>query len=651
VNTRIISALVLVTLVAVAGALFVLQAVQPAVDDVGGPSTVQEQSRERPTILPAANSGGDRTAIDISPVLPPITEVESPLIPENLPAIVMGRVVGTEGQPIFGAAIEVFARPEDGVKFRLEPMGMRSQTDAAGLFDVIVPGNRTVVIEARSNHAAPAHVQVAGVSPGEARDLGDLMLKSGTALHGTVRNDDGRPLHAARVTVFDASMVGDGPLGTRPEGEAITDSAGTYRIDYLGHHQYSIHAELDGYSPMTSTLAFVLGGDGTEWEQNFTLWPAEQILAGQVVSADGTGIPDVELRLIKRQTSGLNNYFTAVGQTDEHGQFLFDEVPAGLFEVKVDSPDWYTDQTVRLEAPRTNHSIIVHPALTVFGQLSVTGAMPKQFTVTVRPDGRTGARLLKGSVATITYTQTDPPGSFVFGGLRPGAYSFQVVAPNYAMARSQDVILGSAQFSAQVVIPLRMGASLTGRVVMASAEELDLSIGSIELHEAEWDAGTAIETAFPTPPIQGQKKRLDSDGRFMLQHVPAGTYVVTARVASAPPVHVRDVTLVEGETIDLGDLTVIAGGRVSGYVRGSDGQPATGATVRFTGHSFHLQVTTLNDGSFLAPGMPPGRYDIEVSPPGLFAALKQHATGEVVVASDQESMVELTLTERSLGNP
>jgi hypothetical protein len=274
--------------------------------------------------------------------------------------------------------------------------------------------------------------------------------------------------------------------------------------------------------------------------------------------------------------------------------------------------------------------------------------MPSRFTVSVRPDGRTGARLLKGSAGTRTFEQTQPPGSFVFGGLRPGAYSFQVMAPGYALARSQDVILGSAQFSAQLVIPLTMGATLSGRVVRPENEGADLSTGTIELHAGKWDPGLAVETVFPTAPIKGQKKRLDADGGFVLKHVQAGSYVVTARVASAPPVHMRDVTLVEGQALDLGDITVIPGGRVSGIVRGMDGEPVAGATLRFTGKSFHTQVTTLNNGRFLATSMPPDLYEIEVSPAGLFQALKQHATGQVVVAANQESEVEFMLTVRHL---
>jgi len=568
---------------------------------------------------------------------------------DHLAAVLEGRVLSPSGQAVSGATLEIFTQDENGFQFQLQSTGLQTTADQSGHFALVgVPTGPALVIEARAPNAAAIQIDVLAMEQGESRQLGDLILSSGTLLVGLVRDEDGQPLPNALIEVYDTGTRGSGPNSSRPVATALADGAGEYRVNFLSQRQYSIHASLEGYTPMTSVLAFVLGGAGPEWRQNFTLWTADQLLAGRITTAAGLGLADVEMRLVKRQQGGLNTYFTVVGHTDQRGEFLFDEVPEGLFDVTLNATDWYIDRTLRLESARTDHEIIMHPSLTVNGQLTAVGSLPEQFTVTVKPDGRTGARLLKGGASTRTFRNTEPPGSFVFSGLRPGAYSFLVKAPGFAMARSQDVIMGSAQFSADVVIPLFQGASLKGSITFVRDGDPEVAAGRIELRDAEWDPGLAIETAFPTPPIHGLVRAIDSDASFAMANIPAGDYVVTARIEGAPPLHLRDITLTEGQELDLGPLTIRRGGRVSGLVMGMDGRPVSGAVVRLAGEGYHAEVSTRADGTFLATRLPAGAYDIEASPAGIFEALRQHATDRVVVDADSESVVELTLSERLL---
>ena len=647
-NARILFALVAVTLISVAGVVLLLQADEPALSQPGGAVALAETSPGRSTTLSPSGPTAPRQVLDLGaePLAPVHGET---LQADQLAAVLEGRVLGPSGQPLAGATLEVFTQDEGGFQFQLRTTGLETTADQAGYFTLVgVPTELLLVIEARALNAAAMQVDVSAMEQGESRQLGDLVLSSGTLLIGLIRNEDGQPLPNALIEVFDTGTQGGGPNSSRPVATALSDGAGEYKVHFLSQRQYSIHASLEGYTPMTSVLAFVLGGAGPEWRQNFTLWTADQILAGRIISAAGLGLSGVEMRLVKRQQGGLNTYFTVVDHTDERGEFRFDDVPEGLFDVTVSSAEWYINRTLRLESPRTDHEIIMHPSLTVHGQLSVTGTQPAQFTVTVKPDGRTGARLLKGGASTRTYRDSDPPGSFVFGGLRPGAYSFLVKAPGYAIARSQDVIMGSAQFSANVVIPLFQGASLMGQVVFAHDADAKISGGRIELRDATWDPALAIETAFPTPPIHGLVRALDGDAHFAMNNIPAGTYVVTARIKGAPPLHLRDITLTDGQELDLGLLTISRGGRVSGLIMGMDGRPASGAKVRLAGKSYHAEVSTRADGTFLAAHLPAGIYEIEVSPPGIFQALRQHATDRVVVDAGKESVVELTLSERLL---
>ena len=648
VNARILFSLVAVTLISVAAVVLLLQDDAPGVSQPGGAVALAETDQGRSTTLSPSGESAARQTMDLAtePLAPVLGET---LQADHLAAVLEGRVLSPSGQAMAGATLEVFTHDEGGFQYQLQTTGLQVTSDQSGHFALVgVPTGPVLVVEARAPNAASIQVDVPGMEPGESRQMGDLVLSTGTLLVGQVRNEDGQPLPNALIEVFDTGTRGGGPNSSRPVATALCDGAGEYQVNFLSQRQYSIHASLEGYTPMTSVLAFVLGGAGPEWRQNFTLWTADQVMAGRIITAAGLGLPDVEMRLVKRQQGGLNTYFTVVTQTDERGEFLFDQVPDGLFDVTLSATDWYIDRTLRLESARTDHEIIMHPSLTVHGQLSAVAELPEQFTVTVKPDGRTGARLLKGGASTRTYRNTDPPGSFVFAGLRPGAYSFLVKAPGFAMARSQDVIMGSAQFSAQVVIPLFQGATLEGHVAFAQGGHSEFSGGRIELRGGEWDPGLAIETAFPTPPIHGLVRAIDSDAHFAMSNIPEGDYVVTVRVEGAPPLHLRDISLIEGQSLDLGLLEIRRGGRVSGLIMGMDGRPVSGALVRLSGEGYHAEVFSRADGTFLASRLPAGAYDIEVSPAGIFEALRQHATARVVVDADAESVVELTLSERML---
>ncbi|MFT7462503.1 MAG: protocatechuate 3,4-dioxygenase beta subunit, partial [Pseudohongiellaceae bacterium] len=394
-NARILLILVALTLLSVAGAVFLLQSDEPSQSTAGAAVVIVDDETDLTTMLPAGTDFVDRQAIESSagPLADPSAQT---LVADHLAAVIEGRVISRSGQPRVGATVEAFTQDSEGFQYQLQPSGSATETDGSGEFSLVgVPSSQPLMLEVQADNAAPLYIEVGGVAPGESRQLGDLLVSSGTTLVGLIADETGRSLPNATIDVFDTGAQGDGPNGSRPVASAVSDGSGEYQIEFLAQRQYSIHAGLDGYTPMTSVLAFVLGGAGPEWRQNFTLWKADKIIAGRVIAADGSGLPEIEMRLVQRQKGGLNTYFTVVGQTDDRGEFRFDEVPKGLFDVTLNGAQWYIDGPLRLEAPRTDHEIIMHPSLTVNGQLTTLGELPERFTVTVTPDGRTGARLLQ----------------------------------------------------------------------------------------------------------------------------------------------------------------------------------------------------------------------------------------------------------------
>lgn len=646
-NARILILLVVVTLLALGGALVLL-------DEGGGTAgagtaTVGDLTGDEgppPEIL-APTAGPDDRLAGLTPDEGPR---EGLVTSASGAGMVSGRVVGRGGQARPDAELIVYRTLDGDLRGRHQAVAMPFPVDAEGRF--LLPGlplDTVLLLEAKAPGAAPAHAELAPLAAGETRDVGELVVQSGIRLVGQVLNADRQPLQGALVTVTDVALAGPEGGDGQEVARAETDAEGRYAISDLAQRQFKIQAQAEGHGAMTSVLAFVLGGAGPEWTQDFVLQPADHVLAGTVEDASGNGLPGVSLRFVQRTPGAGGAYYNVTALSDQAGAFAITAVPAGLYEVTVSAAEWYVDGPVRLEAGTVDHRIRMHPALVVTGTLSTShGEPPSRFSVSVRPDGRTGARLLPGAPTSLDVVAADPPGRFRFGGLRPGAYRFTVTAPGYAPSTSQDVVMGSGQLGAEVVIPLRMGARLVGRVTDPLGNPEGLEGTRVELRDADYDPGLAIESAFPTPPLPGLVARTDLEGRFVMEHVPVGTYVVSARPEAQPAVHLGDVPLYEGETTDVGTLVVERGGSLGGTVVGQDGRPVAGATVRISGDGYHASLKTQIDGSFRQAALRSGQYELSASPPGLFEALRLSAEGRALVRPGEETSVELRLSEQRL---
>jgi|GEM_PF-2418915 len=586
---------------------------------------------------------------------------------EPRPALITGRVIDNSGAPKPGAMVEVFTFAGTEQLNRLKFSGLSTRTDASGRFVASgVPTDRPLLLIAHADGTAPVYLDCPAVSAGREHDLGDMQLTLGSALSGFVRDSAGQALPGALVEVFDERTIGGGPSGRRLIATTRAGSLGGYHVEHLADRALIVSASLAGHTRMTSAvakpqkqgwqslLAAKANSNDTGRHQNFTLWKADQALGGRVVSPDGTGIAGVEIRLTHQSSPWAKTFYSATTLTTAQGVFDFDGVPERPFDVSVSASDGYIEETVQLEASRTDHLITLQPALTLRGQLKATGEMPDTYRVTVEPILFSGARLCAdGGERSRTYTSNDPPGSFAFDGLAPGGYNVRVEAPQYAAGEKANIVLTPATEFGEVSISLERGAELRGLVMMKGNPESPVSRGRVELRSVDWDPAMPLEQLIPTPPLEGLAVELGKDGRFHLQHIPAGEYVVTVISEAAPPLHIRHVAVMNEQVVDLGILGLSQGGSVSGRVMGADGEPAAGARVTLTCAGSHLSsVTTLVDGSFQSSQLPPGTYDIYAAPSGPFEALLWHATDTVLVKDGREvSNVVLSLGERDRSDP
>jgi len=597
----------------------------------------REPGAEAPVVLPR---GTENPRDSLTPA---VADAASPqaLTPGG-PALAQasGRVIDRTGRPIPGASVTAFlSGPGQPYRTRTDHGApVVSGADGRFLFATLPAGSELGLEVEHADHA-PVLREPFRVGAGESRDLGDILLEDGLLLLGTVTDSSGLPVAGALVKLTDLQREQRGATAAASLS-ALTDAKGNYAFPHLAMRQYQVEAGSESFAPVTLVLSLMLGTADGSWRQDFRLERADASLLGLVLDNLNRPVADLTLRVSQRQRA-QNTYRLQTTSTGADGRFALRNIAAGMYDVEVQSPRVYLDRPLQLLANGVEHEIRVRPALSVDGQLRCATTPPGEFRVHLRPDGRSGAGLLGLAPMERAFSGTRPPGSFLFDGLRPGSYRFEIHAEGYAVTTSSDVILGADVPTTQLEVYLLRGGRVTGRVQPATADT------RVELREADYDPSMSLESTFPTAPVHGLAVMAGADGSFLLEHVPPGDYTLSARPADAPPLHVRDVHVADETETDLGALAMPRGCTLFGNVIGPDGRPRAGVRIGATSGTHQQQAVTDAEGAFRMLALPPGDYDVVATPGNLWEALQFEGRVQVKLNADQETPVALTLVERA----
>jgi len=183
---------------------------------------------------------------------------------------VVGRVTDESGAPIEGARAVVASAAASPAS-----AGLFALTGSAGRFELVLPpGSYRLTIGAAGRGATQVSVDVVAGTPPPPIEV--KLIRAEAALEGMVRDDGGRPLARARLSVWPA---GDGELsaapgsGAAPLGSGVADVGGHFRLAQLPagelrlevqHHDYptSVHATTAGtYAMITVPFPGGIAGE------------------------------------------------------------------------------------------------------------------------------------------------------------------------------------------------------------------------------------------------------------------------------------------------------------------------------------------------------------------------------------------------------
>ena len=442
------------------------------------------------------------------------------------------------------------------------------------------------------------------------------------SLAGTVRDDRGAPIAAARVCAFASSQALPGEL-TRVPACVPTDVHGTFLIAGLYAADYLVSAmatqfSLESFAPhgLDQPKLFPLAAGEERRGIDLVLHRGGAELAGTVTDIGGGTVPRAHVRI---EASGPRyGVVPIVVETDERGHYTA-WVNAGALDVTAVA-DGYAPTLRNGNAPSTIDLVLV-PESTLSGTVvdAATGARLSNISVT--------ATTVDDSFTAVDSTLTDDDGRFSLTQLQPGRYVATATAPHGSGTEEGSTELGLGQHVDGVEVRLFPAHQVIAHIVDPSGRVC--AAGTVALYDPKHGYHQYMST--------------DPDGTLRADGVLSGTYDVSASCDGLIASDQLAPLVVADHDVAV-TWILVAGATITGHVRTADGAPVALADIetRSTGGAPRAPNTvaadrSARDGEYTLRGLRPGHYQVipaRAPRPGISGGL-----------SDPEVEVEIMGTE------
>jgi carboxypeptidase family protein len=502
---------------------------------------------------------------------------------------------GTEGRPVARARVE--ARPVDASRFRVpsDPAAgvVTARTDDKGRYRLegIGPGEHEVTASAPGFGRARRPRARAGSSI-------DLFLFSGGWITGTAIASDGQGVSGAMVRA-----IGEAVLRSSPPTTDTTDRGGAFALTGLDAGPHTVIVRAPDLAPGIATGVAV--DRHGETRVDLVLVPGATV-SGRLVGPEKrpvrgqVKVQDVEGRIADAAIGEI-----LAADAGEDGRFALAHVPVGRFTLAVRAP--------RLAPERLEVEVRPQDKVLDVGDVSLVVGRAIRGRVREGSGGPVAEAMVWASHTTPgeivesdpVEARTEADGSFVLAGLEEGRHQLSARASGYAPLIHAVVADAGAEGVELVLVP---GGSITGTVV----DEQDRPIDSFRVGADSTGRG---------PSGRSPREVASPAGRFLIEDLPEGPYVVKATVTGATTATASGVRVVAGAVTDVGKLTVGRGGTVKGVVIDATGEGIPGALLRVRQavsnpwRAGEQQGESDVNGAFEVTGVPLGRVNLLASHP------------------------------------
>ncbi|MFO1078177.1 MAG: carboxypeptidase regulatory-like domain-containing protein [Planctomycetota bacterium] len=572
------------------------------------------------------------------PPPPPAIEAPAvlPLAPAPKAAIVrrlQGLVRGPDGAPVAGTTVTVYRALTAGPEWRREAIDQPAITGPDGAFVFALSEGRGLLVSCDHRLYARALVPVPEVS-----DRLEIALDEGFELAGSVTTDFGGPLGGVRVA---AEAVGD---AARSVEVAVTTANGGFRFDHrLPAGLVRLVARHDRWQAVSEQ---VLVGETREASLRFNT-PALAPLRGRVVTTGQVPVQGALVQLVP--TSGRLGLVDPISATsDRDGTFALAGLSRGPMALLARHEDHGSARrTVSIGTGAPEIVLELPPRSIVAGTLAAGGGGDD-----VTPRG--AALQLTDAAGEIQHAVVGDDGAFAFARpVVPGRATLLVHGGVFAFAKSQGFDTNvQIEESPRTVLDLGVVAPtvVRGRCV----DENQRPLAGVLVHglrpltasrligselAARIGAG-AFEVASS---LGGDGEALlavsGDDGTFEFRGWQPGPLQLRCSARNRAVRAMRYVVPPAGEVGQLGDVGVVAGGRIEGVVtRG--GRALAGVPVMIVGDEVQTTVVSQTGGRFSVRDLAVGSYRVRARLPSMPTG---QAEQTVVVALQRPAQVRLAL--------
>lgn len=446
-------------------------------------------------------------------------------------ARISGVVVTANGEPAPRAEVIVTQPSWEHIPRLSDSYRSRTTTDAGGRFSFEGVDRMPLALTAWTDSASSELVELDMRGANERTNVRVTLANSGV-ITGTVIEEDGGPAPFAIVNYFVAPDVDKivwaqteanvrGLALPKSTGGTLCDAEGRFRIAGLPPGNYTVRAQRPAATSVEPQYSSVwrykvaLGSNVT-----LTL-PGLGTIAGRVVDSDGRPIPEYTVAFAIWEPA-MQSAAMPPGRplTSADGSFKIDGVPANRYLIAVSGPgivEWRTSSGVDIRSGR----------LTDLGTIKVsTGEQ-----ITGRVLSRAGEPVRGADIAMavadkpeqIQHVESDSDGRFRLP-----------VVPRGAAVK----VRASTEQNASEWVPVPPGATSIDVVMNDPTRG---SVRGVIIDAGHPVAERTIALTLPGVGIPGENLKpealtatLDS-GRFALDNIPAGAYVLWVRRAEAKP--------------------------------------------------------------------------------------------------------------------